>query len=291
MQSVSETTDTGRARLACTSIIGGIGHADRTVETTGLDVTIRSRPHESVEAGGDVHFVSACASGRITRVVLADVAGHGAAAADRAAYLRTAVTNSVNRVRNTTMVKRTNAAFVQGGGDGRFATAVFVSYFQPTHTLRICNAGHPPPIHFDRAAGRWATVDDPERNLPLGIGADQSFRDAESMLEPGDAVLLVTDGLVESRDAEGTLLRTQGLVEWLGDREPSPQLVADLDEFVRGRSAGVIDDDLTVILLTPNGNRVSLKDNLLAPIRWARGRVDEGGTDATGSDGSGSSPA
>lgn len=271
---MTEPPPIDRSRLVCTSITGGIGRANRTVETTGLDVSVWSRPHDRADAGGDVHYVSSCASGRITRVVLADVAGHGSDAATRADQLRTAMQRSVNHVQHTGMVGRTNADFVGTGDDGRFATAIFVTYFLPTRSLRICNAGHPPPFRFAGERGRWESLDRPDdRNLPLGLSADQSFRDVELRLGPRDAVLLVTDGLIESRDERGEMLGGNGLAEWLGERPPSPQLVRDLHEYAVERAAGPVEDDLTIVLLQPNDRRIALKDNLLAPWRWLRGEV------------------
>lgn len=46
---------------------------DRDIETAGLQVWLHSRPYEQVEKGGDVYYVSSWASGKITRLLLADV--------------------------------------------------------------------------------------------------------------------------------------------------------------------------------------------------------------------------
>ena len=49
----------------------------------GLDAWVYSRPCSDDDAGGDVHYVSACATGRVIRALVADVSGHGAGAATR----------------------------------------------------------------------------------------------------------------------------------------------------------------------------------------------------------------
>lgn len=50
---------------------------DRILKTTGLDIWVYSQPHMDSQNGGDVHYVSSCASGQIIRLLLVDVSGHG----------------------------------------------------------------------------------------------------------------------------------------------------------------------------------------------------------------------
>src|SRR5690242_4035808 len=74
--------------LQCMEIWGGSHDVENSVSTPGLDLWIYSRPYQEARAGGDVHYVSLCGGGIITRFILADVAGHGTAVADVARGLR-----------------------------------------------------------------------------------------------------------------------------------------------------------------------------------------------------------
>ena len=68
------------------------------VELPGLDVWVYSKPFRQAQHGGDVYYVSSCASGRISRLLLADVSGHGKSVASTAADLRALMRRFVNRL-------------------------------------------------------------------------------------------------------------------------------------------------------------------------------------------------
>src|SRR5687768_18611008 len=57
--------------------VGGNQPADSGVVMAGLDAWVYCRPYHGAAAGGDVYYVSSCATGRITRLLVADVSGHG----------------------------------------------------------------------------------------------------------------------------------------------------------------------------------------------------------------------
>ena len=67
-----------RQTLHCMEIWGGIEPVERSVSTPGLDLWVFSRPFHGDEQGGDVYYVTLCGGGVITRIVVADVSGHGA---------------------------------------------------------------------------------------------------------------------------------------------------------------------------------------------------------------------
>jgi hypothetical protein len=89
--------------MQCMEVWGGSQLTARGVEFGGLDAWVYSKPHGDAEHGGDVYYASSCGTGRITRLLLADVAGHGNAVAATAADLRNlmrgAVSSGSNRVR------------------------------------------------------------------------------------------------------------------------------------------------------------------------------------------------
>ena len=75
-------------RMHCMEVWGGNQATHQHFETAGLNVWIYSRPFRGATAGGDVYYLSACASGRITRMLLADVSGHGELVSNMAVSLR-----------------------------------------------------------------------------------------------------------------------------------------------------------------------------------------------------------
>src|SRR5713226_4905196 len=134
---------------------GGSQITARGVEFGGLDAWVYSKPYGQAERGGDVYYASSCATGRISRLLLADVAGHGNSAAAAAADLRTLMRRFVNRLDQTEFVRMLNQQFAALSREGGFATAIVTTFFAPSRRLTICNAGHPRPFLYRVAQRQW----------------------------------------------------------------------------------------------------------------------------------------
>jgi phosphoserine phosphatase RsbU/P len=74
--------------MPCMEVWGGSQLTARGVVFGGLDAWVYSKPHGKARRGGDVYYASSCAAGRISRLLLADVSGHGTSVAAIAADLR-----------------------------------------------------------------------------------------------------------------------------------------------------------------------------------------------------------
>src|SRR5207237_109922 len=81
--------------------------------------------------GGDVHYVSSCAAGALTRMMIADVSGHGEAVSETARRLRKLMQRHVNHHQQTRFVRMLNAEFAELAQNGRFATAVAFTFDAP----------------------------------------------------------------------------------------------------------------------------------------------------------------
>ena len=75
-------------RMECMELWGGSSQTDTTLTMSGLTAHVFSSTYGRGTRGGDVYYFSSCVSGRISRVLLADVTGHGSAVAATAATLR-----------------------------------------------------------------------------------------------------------------------------------------------------------------------------------------------------------
>ncbi len=254
----------GAASLRCMEIWGGNRASDSAVDVPGLDAWVFARPYGGQGGGGDVHYVSMCSAGRVARVALADVSGHGAEAESASRSLRDLMRRHINTPDGTRLMRSLNEGFGSLGAAGRFATAVFATYFSPTDHLIVCNAGHPRPLWYSAARGAWVAMDgslpsrigpeDSPRNLPLGVIAPTPYEQFAVALGPGDLALLYTDCLTESRDATGRMLGEAGLLDVarrIGPREPR-EFVRRLVEQAVGAAGERAEDDLTVILLHHN---------------------------------------
>ncbi|HVL13853.1 MAG TPA: PP2C family protein-serine/threonine phosphatase [Gemmata sp.] len=254
-----QTGATPLRSLQCMEIWGGNRAVERAVATPGLEIWVFSRPHERAEAGGDVYYASLCGGGRITRFILADVAGHGATVAEVANSLRDLMRKNINRKDQVRLVQALNRQFAALADANRFATAVVATYLTRGDTLTVCNAGHPRPFWRRADAGEWSVLDgEPQpagggvADLPLGVVDDTAYTRRQITLGRGDLLLFYTDAWTEAANPAGELLGESGLLELVGRLDASDPaslpaaLSAGVDAFRGGRPA---DDDATLILL------------------------------------------
>ena len=97
--------------MQCMEVWGGNQAADNGVTMAGLDVWIYSKPYGESDGGGDVYYVSSCATNRITRLLVADVSGHGKAVQDLATELRRLMRRYVNHIDQNRFVRSMNEQF------------------------------------------------------------------------------------------------------------------------------------------------------------------------------------
>jgi serine phosphatase RsbU (regulator of sigma subunit) len=250
--------------MRCLEVWGGNQAVDNGVVMAGLDAWLYSRPYRNQAAGGDIHYVSSCAAGMVTRVLVADVSGHGEAVADAAHRLRGLMRRYVNYIDQTRFIEGLNAEFSELAESGAFATAVAATYMALTDKFTVCSAGHPRPLWYRRRTSVWSLMSDtPDRpprdcdhpsNIPLGIAGPTRYDQFAVSLSTGDLVVLYTDSLIEAKGSDGRPLGEEGLLaiaRRLG--------VADAEEFLRallkaiGHHGDSSTDDVTLLILRPNG--------------------------------------
>ncbi len=248
--------------LVCMEVWGGNQATSSSVKLAGLDAWVYSKPYEQADGGGDVYYVSSCATGRITRLLVADVSGHGNAVADVAVVLRQLMRQHVNQLDQRQFVKRMNAQFVEQSKLGQFATALVTTYFSTTNSLSLCNAGHPPPLYYSARDRQWRFLEESDSNqspelsnVPLGIIDLADYEQFDVALDVNDLILCYTDSLPEARRTDGTMLQMQGLLEIINSVEIG-QIQTFIPRVIEAieRSLGTIitGDDITLLLFKPN---------------------------------------
>ena len=273
--------------MQCMEVWGGSQLTAAGVEFGGLDAWVYSKPFGAAHAGGDVYYASSCATGRISRLLLADVSGHGSAVASIAADLRTLMRRFVNRLDQTEFVRLLNQQFMELSEGGTFATAIVSTFFAPSRRLTVCNAGHPRPLMYHAAQQRWDflghhslgdSAKSTPSNIPLGMLDLSEYEQFDVELEPGDCVVSYTDALIESRDADGKDLGEAGvlrIMRHLGDVEPRRLIDALLKEIGGRHPENLTEDDVTVLVVRVNGRppHHSLGAKFGAAIRLIRSLV------------------
>jgi phosphoserine phosphatase RsbU/P len=268
-------------QMQCMEVWGGSQLTTRGVQLGGLDAWVYSKPFGEAQRGGDVYYASSCATGRISRLLLADVSGHGNAVASIAADLRTLMRRFVNRLDQTEFVRLLNQEFATQSKTGTFATAIVTTFFAPSRRLNVCNAGHPRPLLYRAAQRQWNFLEHDEpadqpalRNIPLGIIDLTEYDHFEVELESGDCLLSYTDALIESRDADGEMLGEAGLLRiarLIGNAEPQELIRTLLKEVEERFPENLSEDDVTLLLVRANGGEAhySFKEKLWAMARFA----------------------
>jgi sigma-B regulation protein RsbU (phosphoserine phosphatase) len=286
--------DSPAQHMTCMEVWGGSQLTSNGVELSGLDVWVYSKPYGEAQRGGDVYYVSSCATGRISRVLLADVSGHGTSVAATAADLRSLMRRFVNRLDHKEFVQLLNDQFTELSSHGRFATAVVTTFFAPTRRLSLCNAGHPRPLLYRAADRKWTLLGHDEQpgtapkglsNIPFGMFQVADYEQLDVELDRGDCVINYTDALIESCDADGEMLGEAGLlrvVNLLGDVPADKLIPALLKEIGERFPENLSADDVTLLVVRANGNTVkySFSEKLGAVGRFLKALFHVGSSSA-----------
>ena len=201
---------------------------------------------ETASVGGDFYEVFEIrpdAAG----IIVGDVSGKGVEAAALTAVVKTAIKANVHSGgAPDEVMTRVNAFLHRYTTDSTFVTAFYGALDLGTGALSYCNAGHPPAA-LKRADGSAVEL---EAGSPLlGAFDDVRYSRCEQHLDPGDVLLLYTDGVVESRGAggqfgEGRLL--EAVAAWTGGAAGLPAHVVDA---VERHTAGILADDIAVVAI------------------------------------------
>lgn len=160
----------------------------------GADLAAINLP--AMEVGGDFYdFIP------ITKdtwgLAIADVSGKGVPAALFMALSRTLLRASATR--NPTPVDaivRANRLIAEDARSGMFVTLFYALLDAKNHRLVYVNAGHNPPLLFPKD-GKTVKLLKAE-GIPLGVRDDMELQEQQVILEPGDVVVLYTDGVTEA---------------------------------------------------------------------------------------------
>ncbi|WP_411577329.1 SpoIIE family protein phosphatase [Streptomyces sp. HUAS TT20] len=165
------------------------------VRLAGLRVEVAYLPARSeIHVGGD-WFSAIELPDADALFVIGDVAGHGIDAVATMAQLRFTAKGMVSTGSSLTgALARLNTLLLHSRDSNTTATMVLARYARQDHRLKWAQAGHLPPLLVRRGEARY--LDRPDGIL-LGASTSPEFESAECPLEPGDRLLLFTDGLVE----------------------------------------------------------------------------------------------
>ncbi|HEX2075495.1 MAG TPA: PP2C family protein-serine/threonine phosphatase [Geodermatophilus sp.] len=214
---------------------------ERVVVTGGLE--------PAYDIGGD-SFDYALNGGTVDLLVI-DSVGHGLSAAVLASVAVSAYRHARRNLLDLPDIAAEIDTAIAGQiGASQFATAILARLDVDTGRLRWINAGHPEPLILRGPSLVRLPPCPPAR--PLGL-QEAKPASCETRLEPGDRLLLYTDGITEARSPDGEFFGEQRLADHVSAAvaagEPAPETVRRLMRRLLAHQADQLQDDASIIVL------------------------------------------
>jgi len=202
------------------------------------------------DVGGDAFDYAL--DGSIARFFVLDAMGRGLSAALTSATALAAIRSSRREREDIdAMTRAAHAAIKSQFSDLRFATGILSELDTDTGVLRYINAGHPPAMLL--RGGKVIKELTGGGRTPLGLFDNDGAAEGVELIEPGDRLLLYTDGVVEARGADGKIFGLDRLIQ-LAERHvhgtlPAPEALRRLSHGVIAHQQGPPADDATLLLV------------------------------------------
>jgi len=216
----------------------------------GYQITGAWKPARLV--GGDYFDVLDFGRDRVA-LCIADVAGKGMPAALLMSNLQAAIKAvAADSVPPPDLCARLNRFVCSNTADDKFITLFYALINAPSRKLVYTNAGHNSPILLQRSG---SSIRLPEGGVALGIFPEWSYEAGEIQLEPGDRLVLFTDGVTEAMSPQGEEFGEERLLALmtahpeLSAAELQEKILQAVTEF----SVGDLHDDATLIVLVVSG--------------------------------------
>jgi sigma-B regulation protein RsbU (phosphoserine phosphatase) len=188
-------------------------------------------------------------------VVIADVSGKGTAAAIITAMCRSILrSNAASSDSPAAVLSAVNRQLAPDIREDMFVSMIYMIFDQATNTLTLARAGHTLPMIWRKETGKVQTLH--SGGLAVGIDKGDVFarvtKDLSFQMEPGDCLLLYTDGINEALDAKGLEFGEERIHTTLATLAPQGAqavvngIIADVDKFLGGKRSH---DDITLIAL------------------------------------------
>ena len=214
----------------------------RSIKNDRYDFFSYYRPMQQV--GGD-YFDYVKLDGNRVGIVVADVVGHGIAAALLMAKVSAESRFALATCKSAVDAIQSMNTNLSDLNIDRFVTLALALVDFNENKMTIVNAGHMPPL-VRNAAGEYRKLAEEEAGIPLGISEDFEYESIEVALEVGDVVTMYTDGVNEAMNANDEQLSTSRLIEELKQSQcKAPQTICERIVKIVARHSGdtpAIDD-------------------------------------------------
>jgi phosphoserine phosphatase RsbU/P len=246
--------------FGCVELWAGNERTHRHIELVGLEGDVISLPSGARE-GGDLYALFSCAGQRAARIVLADCVGHGYVASQIAAHIHQLIHHHCDLRDSSRLLAALNDEFTltgqSAGAPLRLTTAVTATFDRMTGEFNFAYAAHPRMVLWQSRENRWFALGEGLEGLPMGMIAGETFTQQSIRIEPGDIVLMFSDGITDVFSPNGQLLRAEGFMELAhttlakySSHVPLHTFVEALVDAIKDfHGADNLEDDLTLLTL------------------------------------------
>lgn len=211
-----------------------------------LELAVHYSPLDAV--GGDWYDITTFKfeGDSYTRLLIADVTGHGLAAALVGSMTKLAV-NVAENPDPGKMLTRINALLVPVLPEGRFLTLALLTFNHTTKEVKIASAGHPPTILLKNGEVQLIEI----RSFPIGFTEEAEYESVSHSLKVEDALLLFTDGIIEGSNRSNEMFGMERLGSTFKESKAQKgtktiaKILGTFGTFTDGR---VVKDDVTLIV-------------------------------------------
>ena len=234
--------------ITCGEVWGGIQENNVDLMTSGIEASLYSSAFDGGK-GGDIYYLSVCDSDLLTRVVLADVMGHGEVVSSTSEWLCNSLRHRMNSTAGHDVLADLNSAAVEYGYKA-LTTAAVIAYYRHRKEFFYTYAGHHPVLIRRAEETQWQPLEIPKTdriaNLPLGITRGVEYDQETIHLHSGDNVFIYTDGIIESESPDAELFGQDRLIEALESTENDPaEITTALSAALAEHMAGTANHDDT----------------------------------------------
>jgi len=254
-------------------------------QVVGLDFAVHYEP--AYQIGGDFYDFIWHDQSHLGLAV-GDVAGKAISAALYMARLTSELRSRAAIARTPArLLRRVNQEMAQLGDDGMFATLVYCIYDLETRSLVFTNAGHCVPL-LRRGDRVFPLQAERAHTPPLGVTPDLEAGEARVQMHSGDVLIMVSDGILEARDARGHEYGLSRLSRRIrtargGTADLVKAILADVDNHASDQAQA---DDMTIVAMAIDQRRAKRKTTTLpgvTPPEQTR-MTTEGGTESDDDD-------
>ncbi len=236
-------------------------------QVVGLDFAVHYEP--AYQIGGDFYdFIWHDPSH--LGLAVGDVAGKAISAALYMARLTSELRSRAAIARTPArLLRRVNQEIVGLGDDGMFATLVYCIYDLENRSLVFTNAGHCVPL-LRRGDRVFPLQAERAHTPPLGVTPDLEAGEARVQLHSGDMLIMVSDGILEARDAKGNEYGLSRLSRRIRTARGSTEdvikaILADIDGHSHDQNQGQ-GDDMTIVAMAIDQRRAKRKTTTLPGV-------------------------